>query len=194
MPDVLGRLWRRCSRRRRGGAAGLPRGAEPAVLNPADFTTTIDNPWWPMRPGSRWVYRKVPTARGARAMVVVAAAEARHCQRRHGPRRARRCHGARRAVEVTDGLVRAGPGRERLVPRRGDGRVAGTGRPSQPRGSFEAGVDEAQAGVIMPARPRPGPSPHRQEYRAGEAEDRAVVLSLRERVEVPMGTSAAAGC
>ena len=25
---------------------------------PAGFTTTIDNPYWPMRPGTRWVYRE----------------------------------------------------------------------------------------------------------------------------------------
>jgi hypothetical protein len=29
-----------------------------AFLGPGDFTTRIDNPFLPMRPGSRWVYRK----------------------------------------------------------------------------------------------------------------------------------------
>jgi hypothetical protein len=53
-------------------------------------------------------------------------------------------------------------------------------------GSFEAGVDGAQAGVIMPARPRPGLR-YRQEYYAGKAEDRAEVVSLREQAEVPHG-------
>jgi hypothetical protein len=36
----------------------LPRGSERVVLDPADFTTRIDNPYWPMRPGTRWVYRE----------------------------------------------------------------------------------------------------------------------------------------
>ena len=40
------------------------------MLNPADFTTTIDNPWWPMRPGSRWVYRETAPD-GTRQRVVV---------------------------------------------------------------------------------------------------------------------------
>jgi hypothetical protein len=53
-------------------------------------------------------------------------------------------------------------------------------------GSFEAGVDGAQAGVIVPARPRPGLR-YRQEHYAGHAEDRAEVFSLREQVEVPYG-------
>ena len=53
-------------------------------------------------------------------------------------------------------------------------------------GSFEAGVDGAQAGVVMPANPRVGMA-YRQEYYAGKAEDRAEVFSLREQVEVPSG-------
>ena len=51
-------------------AAGLPRGSEHVVLDPADFSTRITNPWWPMRPGSRWVYRETDSG-GARQKVVV---------------------------------------------------------------------------------------------------------------------------
>src|SRR5215207_2925039 len=39
-------------------------------LDPADFTTKIDNPWWPMKPESRWVYRETDTE-GANQKVVV---------------------------------------------------------------------------------------------------------------------------
>jgi hypothetical protein len=60
------------------------------------------------------------------------------------------------------------------------------GRPVSTEGSFEAGVDGAQAGVIMPARPRRGLR-YRQEYYAGEAEDKASVMGLHERAEVPFG-------
>ena len=38
------------------GAADLPQGDEPVELDPADFTTKIDNPYWPMPRGARWVY------------------------------------------------------------------------------------------------------------------------------------------
>ena len=50
-------------------------------------------------------------------------------------------------------------------------------------GSFEAGVDGAQAGVAMPADPVPGLA-YRQEYYVGEAEDRAAVITVGE---VPFG-------
>jgi hypothetical protein len=44
-------------------------------------------------------------------------------------------------------------------------------------GSFEAGVDGALPGIIMPADPKVGDS-YRQEYYPGEAEDMAEVISL----------------
>ena len=47
------------------------------------------------------------------------------------------------------------------------------------KGSWEAGVDGARAGLIMPADPRPGMR-YRQEYLAGEAEDKARVVSVFE--------------
>jgi hypothetical protein len=60
------------------------------------------------------------------------------------------------------------------------------GRVTSTAGSWEAGVDGAQPGVIMPADPRPGIE-YRQEHYAGEAEDRAEVLSVDEQVETPFG-------
>ncbi|MBX6342826.1 MAG: hypothetical protein IRY97_10240, partial [Thermomicrobiaceae bacterium] len=54
-------------------------------------------------------------------------------------------------------------------------------------GSWQAGVDGAKPGIIMEARPRPGDS-YRQEYLAGEAEDRAQVLRLDGKASVPYGS------
>ena len=50
--------------------ASLPQGSETVELDPADFTTEIDNPWWPMKPGSRWVYREFDSE-GTEQRVVV---------------------------------------------------------------------------------------------------------------------------
>ena len=61
-----------------------------------------------------------------------------------------------------------------------DGKVASRA------GSFEAGVDGADAGIAMPVRPEVGQT-YRQEYYAGQAEDRTAVLSLDEQAEVPFG-------
>ena len=48
----------------------LPQGGEPVTLDPADFTNQVDNPYWPMAPGSRWVYRE-SDAEGAKLRVEV---------------------------------------------------------------------------------------------------------------------------
>ena len=55
-------------------------------------------------------------------------------------------------------------------------------------GSFEAGVDGALPGIVMPAEPRDGMR-YRQEYYKGEAEDNGEVLSTEEMAEVPAGHS-----
>ena len=53
-------------------------------------------------------------------------------------------------------------------------------------GSWEAGVDGAEPGILMLADPRPGVS-YRQEYYEGEAEDMGRVLNLNARVSVEYG-------
>jgi len=164
----------------------LPRGSEHVRIDPAAFTTTIDNPWWPMTPGSRWTYRETdPDGPALRGVVSVT-------QRTK-----------RMADGVTTRVVRD-------VARQGGTPVEATddyyaqdrcgniwyfgeattefknGKPISTEGSFEAGVDGAQPGVIVPAKPRPGLG-YRQEYYAGHAEDRGEVVSLSEQVETPFG-------
>jgi hypothetical protein len=53
-------------------------------------------------------------------------------------------------------------------------------------GSWEAGVDGAQPGIVMLADPQPGAS-YRQEFLAGVAEDMGAVLRLDARASVPYG-------
>jgi len=169
-----------------GAAAGLPRGDDHVVLDPADFSTRITNPWWPMRPGSRWVYRETDSG-GARQKVVVTVT--------HRTKRIANGVTARivsdvatedgEPVEVTDDYY--AQDREGNVWYLGEDTAEYEhGKVVSREGSFEAGVDGAEAGVIMPARPRPGLR-YRQEYYAGHAEDRARIVSLREQAGVPYG-------
>ena len=166
--------------------ADLPQGGEPVQLDPADFTTRITNPWWPMKPGNRWVYRETDS-QGTRQRVVVTVTD-RTKEIANGVT-ARVVHDRvtenGKPVEVTDDWY--------AQDRAGNIWYLGeatteyeNGKPVSTAGSFEAGVDGAQAGVIMPAHPRPGLR-YRQEYLEGEAEDRARIVSLREKAEVPAG-------
>lgn len=54
-------------------------------------------------------------------------------------------------------------------------------------GSWEAGVDGAKPGIIMLAHPKVGDT-YRQEYYVGEAEDMAQVINLNASVSVPYGS------
>jgi len=163
----------------------LPVGAEPVELDPAEFSAEIDNPYWPMRPGSRWVYRE-----GDQRVVVTVTP------------RTRRILGIEARV-VHDVVSEKGQVVEDTFDwyaRDRDGNVwylgedttgFEDGKPVSKEGSWEAGVDGAQAGILLPAHPEPGQQ-YRQEYYEGKAEDRARVLSLDERVSVPYGDFATA--
>ncbi|MDX8340960.1 hypothetical protein SLH46_17305 [Draconibacterium sp. IB214405] len=62
-----------------------------------------------------------------------------------------------------------------------DGEFVGT------EGSWEAGVDEALPGMLMPANPKMGMK-YQQEYYEDEAEDMAMVINLDKTVEIDFGT------
>lgn len=55
-------------------------------------------------------------------------------------------------------------------------------------GAWEAGVDGAQPGIVMPANPRVGDS-YRQEYRQGEAEDLGAIIAVDEPLTLEDGRS-----
>ena len=140
-----------------------------------------------MRPGSRWVYRETDSG-GARQKVVVTVTHRtkRIAQRRHGARRARRRDRGRpsRSRSPSDYYAQDRHGNVWYLGE--DTAEYEHGKVVSREGSFEAGVDGAEAGVIMPARPRPGLR-YRQEHYAGHAEDRARIVSLREQAGVPFG-------
>ncbi len=68
-----------------------------------------------------------------------------------------------------------------------DSREYKKGRVVSTKGSWEAGVNGAQPGIVMQANPHPG-EPYRQEYLKGKAEDMGQVLSVSETVKVPWGS------
>jgi hypothetical protein len=158
----------------------LPVGAEPVELDPAEFTTDIDNPYWPMRPGSRWVYREGPQ----RVEVTVTPRT-----RRIAGIEARVVHDVvsenGELVEDTyDWYAQDSDGNIWYLGE--DTKEYENGEVASTEGSWEAGVDGAQAGILLPAEPKVGMK-YRQEYYEGKAEDAGEVLALDARVRVPFG-------
>ena len=169
-----------------GTSRDLPQGGEEVKLDPADFTTRIDNPYWPMTPGSRWIYRETDSE-GAEQRVVVTVT--RKTKRIANGIEARVVHDVvtedGEPVEVTDDWY-AQDSKGNIWYLGEDTTEYENGKPSSTAGSFEAGVKGAQAGIIMPAKPEAGQT-YRQEYLKGEAEDAARIVSLEEQAEVPAG-------
>jgi hypothetical protein len=166
-------------------ASDLPRGSEPVDLDPADFTNDVDNRYWPMKPGSKWVYRGEEGGDEVRIEVtvtnekkVVEGIEARVLLDEVK-------HANGELIERTyDWYAQDKEGNVWYLgedtKEYENGKVVSTG------GSWESGVDGAEAGIIVPGKPRVGLT-YRQEYYEGEAEDRAKVVSVRATAEVPVG-------
>jgi hypothetical protein len=167
------------------GASPLPQGSEPVNLDPADFTTRIDNPFFPLVPGDRYVYRETDGNTKERVVLNVS----NKTKQIANGITARIVHDrvTERGKVVEDTFDWYAQDSEGNVWYLGEDTVeCNKGKIKNHAGSFEAGVDGAQPGVIMPADPKPGLT-YRQEYYAGEAEDKAEVLSVNEQVESPYG-------
>ncbi|MGI8911721.1 MAG: hypothetical protein ACR2JR_14390 [Rubrobacteraceae bacterium] len=170
-----------------GSQGGLPQGSEPVKLDPADFSINIDNPYWPMAPGNKWVYSETDTVGGHEKVVVEVTDKTKMIANGIEARVIRDTVTVKGApVEVTDDWYAQDSAGNiwylgEYVTNYKNGKVVDHG------GSFEAGVDGAQAGIAMPANPEPGMT-YRQEYYKGEAEDKGAVATVGdEQVQVPFG-------
>ena len=169
-----------------GAGANLPQGSEPVKLDPAEFTTEIDNPYWPMKPGSRWIYREFDSEGTEQKVVVTVTARTKRIANGVEARVVRDVvteNGV--PVEVTDDwYAQDSAGNIWYL---GEATTEyENGKPTTTAGSFEAGVDGAEPGIILPADPEPGTT-YRQEYYKGEAEDEGEIVRVGVQTEVPAG-------
>jgi hypothetical protein len=150
-------------------------------IDPAHFTTTIDNEYFPMEPGTTFVYE----GKGERDEMSVT-------------HQTREVMGVE-CVVVDDRAWEDGQLIEKTYDwfaqdDKGtvwyfgeDTKEYEEGKVVSTKGSWEAGVDGAKPGIIMPSDPKVGQS-YRQEYYPGEAMDMARVISLDASVRVRYGS------
>jgi hypothetical protein len=154
------------------------------MVNPADFVDQIDNPYLPLAPGSRWVYEGVEDGEMERIEVEVTD------ERREVmgiPATVVRDQVFEDGELIEDTLDWFAQDREGNVWYLGeDSKELEDGEVVSTEGSWEAGVDGALPGIVMPADPQVGDA-YRQEYYEGEAEDLAEVIELGASVSVPAG-------
>ncbi len=169
-----------------GSPRDLPQGAEPVDLDPKNFTTKIDNPYWPMEPGARWTYSETDQE-GARLKVVVTVSDQTKKIANGVTARIVRDTVTEDGEIVEDTLDWYAQDMEGNIWYLGENTAEfENGKLVTREGSFEAGVDGAKPGIIMPADPKDGMQ-YRQEYYKGKAEDNGEVLSTDEIVQAPFG-------
>jgi len=158
-------------------------GAYAPKIDPAAFATQVDHPFFPLRPGMRWVYESGGDE--PERIVVEVLSETRQVM-------GVTCVVVRDVVHVKGELHEEtldwyAQDRDGNVWYFGEDTKAYENGKVSTAGSWEAGKDGAHPGVVMLANPRVGDS-YRQEYYRGEAEDMAEVLSLAESAKVPLGS------
>jgi hypothetical protein len=161
-------------------SADLPVGGAAVQLEPDEFTAAIDNAWWPMKPGNHWAYREgdqridVTVTSRTRRILGIDARVVHDLATEDG-----------KVVEDTfDWYAQDEDGNVWYLGE--DTKEYAEGEVST-EGSWQAGVDGAQPGVVLPGDPQVGQA-YRQEHYAGHAEDRAKVLALDAHATAPYGS------
>ena len=155
-----------------------------SVITPENFVETIDNPYFPLIPGTTFVYEGESDGELEHVEVYVTN-ETREVM-------GVTCTVVRDRVWVDDELEEdtydwfAQDINGNVWYFGEDSKEIDEGRVISTEGSWEAGVDGAQPGIVMKADPKVGDI-YRQEYYKGEAEDMAEVISLDESLEVEYG-------
>jgi hypothetical protein len=167
------------------GTSTLPQSSEPSNLSPADFTTQIDNPYWPMPVGAQWHVR-VTNPEGEHLTETITV-ENKTKQIADGVT-ARVVHDVvytnGKPTEITDDWY--AQDKDGNIWYFGENTASIQNGKKDTSGSFEAGKNGADAGIAMAAHPAVGLT-YREEYYKGHAEDRTKVLALDQQVEAPAG-------
>lgn len=145
-------------------------------LDPAHFTREVDNPWLPLLPGSTWRYEVRVDGRTEETVTVTVTDDVRRVAGVDATvvRDVVTDAGGTVVEETFDWFAQDRAGNVWYLGE--DTTSYEHGRPST-EGSWEAGVDGALAGLVMPAEPRVGDG-FQQEWLPGVAEDRAEVLEV----------------
>jgi hypothetical protein len=168
-------------------SVALPQGSASVQLDPSLFVgVALDHPFWPMAPGSRWVYRETDAEGTEQQVEVTVTGDTKEIIGIPATVVHALVTANGQIVEDTlDWYAQDALGNLWYLGE--DTKEYENGEVVSTEGSWEAGVDGAQPGIILPADPQVGQA-YRQEYYAGQAEDAAEILALDKHVEVPFGT------
>ncbi len=154
-------------------------------IDRSDFVRKVDNPYFPLEPGTRFVYEGETEDGNERILVDVTYDTKKILGVECTVVRDRAYLDGELVEDTFDWYAQDKKGNVWYFGE--DTTEYKNGVPGSTAGSFEAGKDGAKPGIVMKADPQVGNS-YRQEYYKGEALDMAEVLSLREEASVPYGS------
>jgi len=150
-------------------------------LDPTNFVTGIDNPYFPLVPGTTFVYEgdgehiEIIVTHDTKTILGIECVVVRDTVTVDGEI----------SEDTYDWYAQDVDGNVWYMGE--DTKEYEGGAVTSAAGSWEAGVDGALPGIVMQAHPQVGQS-YRQEYYAGEAEDMAEVIELGATATVAYGT------
>jgi hypothetical protein len=150
-------------------------------IDPSEFTTTIDNEYFPLKAGTTFIYQggaersEMSVTSETKKVMGVECVVVDH----------KEWEGEKLIEKTYDWFAQDKEGNVWYFGE--DTKEYKNGEVVSTKGSWEAGVDGAKPGIIMQAHPKVGQT-YRQEYYKGEAEDMAKVLRLNDSVAVPYGS------
>jgi hypothetical protein len=157
----------------------------PAVFDPADFVGTITNPYFPLHPGQVFIYSG-KTDEGPEVLQI-------YVSHQNKTILGVDCAVVSETVTV-DGILIEVSINWYAQDKKGnvwyfgeDSKQYENGVVTSTEGSWEAGVNGAEQGIIMEAHPRVGDI-YQQEVAPGVAVDMAQVLSTNKTIRIPYGT------
>jgi hypothetical protein len=156
-------------------------------VDPAEFQTTIDNPYYPLVPGTTWALVEKSGDRITEQNEITVTKDTKVVM-------GVTCVVVRDVVRDPKGNVTEDTSEWFAQDRQGnvwyfgeDTRELGPHGHVSTEGSWEAGVKGGQPGIIMWGTPKVGPA-YRQEYGPGVAEDMAQIVALGDSISVPYGS------
>jgi hypothetical protein len=179
------------------GASGSTAGAGPPastlapvhgkyspMLNPSNFVTTIDNRYWPLKPGTTYHYKGVrgttpqtddeTVTNQTKTIIGIPSVQVNDVVSEHG-----------KPVERTRDYYAQDKWGNVWYMGEDSFETNSQGKMVRASDSWLSGVKGGQPGIIMPGHPTPGESYRQEYYPPGKALDEATVLNLHGSTTVP---------
>jgi hypothetical protein len=155
------------------------------AIDPANFVVTVDNPYMPLAAGARWVYdgsgddgepehNEVVVTDQQKVVMGIPVVVVRDTVSVRGET----------TEDTYDWFAQDRDGNVWYMGE--DSKDYENGQVTSTEGSWEAGVDGALPGIVMPAHPAPGQA-YRQEYYKGHAEDMAEIAQVGTTKAIALG-------